>query len=133
MAQTSGNPFIFFLFSISNIVLIALGLLIAALTAWAMIKTGFDPIQAGACGGGVFSVITGIVAFCGRRNSCVINLFIFLLILVLIGYIVITVFGFKNGVCTYVKEDNERTICQSYEEIVKYSLLGVDVLIVSHL
>lgn len=126
----AGNTFLFCLFGISNFVLIGLGAGIVFLCVFIMIKAAItDYMHFGAIGGGVLTIVTGILAYCSRRSPSLILFYLGLLVIVLAGFLTLTVLFITDVFCKYDKD-----ACRELENafgtttIILYVLLAADVL-----
>jgi len=82
---------------------------------------------------GIVTLLIGLMGFCSRRSKCIVVLNLFLQILLLCAYMIISVFYLIGKACELIHSENQ---CEELEDkvstnIIRYFLLAVNGSIVS--
>ena len=133
MGDKSGNLCLFILFTFSNLALIGVGLILIVFGVYEMVQYGkFNVIDGGTCAAGLITALVAMMAFCGRRSLVIVTMDLFFLIILLCGYVALTICYWQDLVCTY--DEDTKKICEDLDKIIgnilKYALLGTDAAIV---
>eukprot|EP00826_Nyctotherus_ovalis_P016793 TRINITY_DN1488_c0_g1_i1.p1 TRINITY_DN1488_c0_g1~~TRINITY_DN1488_c0_g1_i1.p1 ORF type:complete len:204 (+),score=50.77 TRINITY_DN1488_c0_g1_i1:102-713(+) len=130
MTKSLGNFCVFFIFSIFNFILIGMGgiLMFFGVYDMAALSKTVNILSTGLVLAGLVTLLIGFMGFCTRKSKCGVNVNLFLLLVLLCGYITITVFYWMDKACQMIHSEQK---CKEIEEkvskqLIKWVMLAAD-------